>query len=38
MYDFLCELYYAAREFIETYIIEDFEEPGQVRKVKSFVI
>jgi hypothetical protein len=40
VYDFLCELYDAAREFIETYIIDDGNEfdNNKIHKVKSFVM
>lgn len=38
VYEMLCELYDAAREFIETYVIEDYEELTEIRRVKSFAI
>ena len=36
--EMLCELYDAAREFIETYVIEDYEDLTHIHKVKSFAI
>jgi hypothetical protein len=40
VYDFLCNLYDAACEFIETYIIEDCDDldDNKIHKVKSFVM
>lgn len=38
--DFLCELYHAAREFIETYVIDGGNEfdDNKIHQVKSFVM
>jgi hypothetical protein len=38
VYEILCELYDAAREFIETYVIEDYQELAEIHRVKSFAI
>ena len=40
VYEILCELYDAACDFIETYVIEDYDEclDNKIHKVKSFDI